>query len=240
MRNYAIILAGGEGHRAGGDVPKQFQEICGCPLVWWAARAFREADPGMEIVMVVHPGFIETFDHLRPGGEPTIPVTLCCGGRSRPESVINGLKMVGDMIGRDGDGVDDAVVLIHDGARPLVDSSLIRRGLSTLRPGAGAIPCVKSVSSLRELLDGVEGSRAVDRSRFVEVQTPQIFHYATIRGAYDAQCGDTSSFTDDASVAEACGVRIDIFEGDHSNIKVTHPEDFYIAEAILARRSGKE
>lgn len=82
MRKYAIILAGGSGTRAGGDMPKQFRQICRRPLVWWAMKAFRDADADTEIVLVVHPGFFDDWQILcdaMPEYE-RIPYTLCCGG----------------------------------------------------------------------------------------------------------------------------------------------------------------
>lgn len=237
MEKYAVILAGGVGHRAGGDVPKQFHRLGGRPLVWWAMKAFADADPGMRIVLVVHPDFVgrwqEMFMELPEADR--IPHVIAFGGASRPESVANGLKTVNNA-----GATADSPVLIHDGARPLVSPGMIRRGLDALQASKGVIPAVATVNSLRELSNpGVAmeqaESRSVDRARFVEVQTPQIFNFSTIAHLY-GNGEDISGFTDDASLAEAAGVEIGLYEGEATNIKVTHPLDFAIAEAILAAR----
>ncbi|MDE6010083.1 MAG: 2-C-methyl-D-erythritol 4-phosphate cytidylyltransferase [Muribaculaceae bacterium] len=236
MEKYAVILAGGSGRRAGGDMPKQFRLLSGRPVVWWSMKAFHDADPEIRIVLVVHPGFFDDwhliFDAL-PDAEK-IPHVISCGGRDRPESVKNGLLTVRDECQASG---EDPLIFIHDGARPLVTPEMILRGMLAWQPCEGVIPVVPSVSSLRELRDSevplVEAeSRSVDRSRYVEVQTPQIFRFSTIAALYFRNA-DLSHFTDDASVAEHAGVRIRLYRGDTFNIKVTNPEDFVIAEALI-------
>ncbi|MDE5958443.1 MAG: 2-C-methyl-D-erythritol 4-phosphate cytidylyltransferase [Muribaculaceae bacterium] len=245
MRKFAIILAGGTGSRAGGDLPKQFQPLCGRPVVWWSMQAFRRADPEIEMVLVVHPGYFDDWQILcdaLPEAD-RIPFTLSCGGRSRPESVANGLLTVRDILAdrcADAAEVAESVVLVHDGARPLVSPEMIRRGLAALRSGCGAIPAVEPVSSLREVAQPslpIEDreSRSVARNRYVEVQTPQIFHYTLLRDCY-SRGGDLSAYTDDASVAEAAGHRIHLYRGEESNLKVTHPSDFLIAGTLLRMR----
>lgn len=236
MDKYAIILAGGSGRRAGGDLPKQFRLLSGRPVVWWAMKAFHEADPDIKIILVVHPGFFDDWALLTDAlpESDRIPHVLSCGGRDRPESVKNGLLTVRDECLHPG---DDALILIHDGARPLVSPAMIARGISAWKPGEGVIPAVPSISSLRKLdnpdvpLVDAE-SHAVDRARYVDVQTPQIFSFSTLCSLY-FHATDLSRFTDDASMAEQGGVSIRLYEGDTFNIKVTNPEDFTIAEALL-------
>lgn len=241
MRKFAIILAGGEGRRAGGDMPKQFRRICGRPVVWWPIKAFLDADAATEIVLVVHPGYFADwqmlFDAL-PESE-RLPYTLCCGGRSRAESVKHGLLTVAELLGSaTGSETQEAVVMVHDGARPLVSPAMILRGMDACTAsGTGAIPAMRAVNSLRELADPSAAlceadSRSVSRARFVEVQTPQIFPYTLLRDCY-ARATDLSGFTDDASVVESAGHSVRLYEGESRNIKVTHPDDFVIAEALL-------
>lgn len=248
MKKYAIILAGGSGLRAGGDVPKQFHMLCGRPLLWWSMKAFTEAIADVRVVTVLHPDYLplwKELDESIPECE-RIPCEIAPGGVDRMESVRHGLIAVADLISADAYASDtqnlDAVVLVHDGARPLVDAALIRRGLDSLRAGKGTIPVIKAVNSLRRVeIPGAPlgdmRSESVDRSAYVEVQTPQIFHFSTLQRAYfNAPPG--GAFTDDASVAEASGVDITLYEGAPANIKVTHPTDFRIAEALLAGRAG--
>ncbi len=244
MRKYAIILAGGSGTRAGGDMPKQFRQICGRPLVWWAMKAFRDADADMEIVLVVHPGFFDDWQILcdaMPEYE-RIPYTLCCGGRTRAESVSNGLLTVAGLLGDAPAG--EAMVMVHDGARPLVSAGMIRRGMDAFCvSGAGVIPVMPAVNSLRQLaapsvsLAEAE-SHTVNRALYVEVQTPQIFPYRLLCDCYKS-ASDLSAYTDDASVVESAGHHVRLYEGESANIKVTHPDDFIIAEALLRARAGE-
>lgn len=254
---FAVILAGGEGHRAGGSLPKQFVDINGRPLVWWAMKAFRDYDPGLRIMLVVHPGFFDDWDIMfaELPEKDRIPHTVVCGGRSRAESVYNGLTAIREIINEESAEAGNAVaenqevnkvvnkawkVAIHDGARPNLKVEMIHRGFDALdacKPGVGVVPAVECTNSLRELtgnskdLESAE-SRVVDRSRYVEVQTPQIFRFNEIMGANE-KIADKSSFTDDASIAEAAGMKIRLYRGSADNIKVTHPLDFEIARIML-------
>lgn len=225
MKKECIILAGGEGRRAGAGLPKQFHNLGGVPLLWWSVRRFHEEDPSAGISVVLHPGFFDWWDVMvreLPDADREINVRLVCGGPSRAASVRNGLVGL----------PDDAstFVAVHDGARPLVDTAQIRRGWEAAENHGAAIPAIKVTDSLRELLpDG--GSAAVDRSRYVAVQTPQVFRADILREAY--RLDDRPEFTDDASRVEACGHEIYLYEGSPENIKVTVPGDFKIAEALL-------
>lgn len=244
MKRVVVILAGGEGHRAGGNVPKQFVDLCGLPVVWWSVKAFHEAYPDIVTVMVVHPGYFEDWDiqYRSLPAELRYDVHLCCGGRDRRESVCNGLLMARDVVsGQYGENqVNDVFVAIHDGARPLISADMIRRGFSVAKRGCGLVPAVKAVNSLRRIGNpahpfGNPDSFAVDRSYYVEVQTPQIFALDEILEIHRAlPIGE--SFTDDASMAESCGKQVILYEGIPENIKITHPADFTVASAILQKR----
>lgn len=217
--NYAIILAGGTGSRAGGLLPKQFQLIAGRRMFWWSVLAFRRFDPECRIILVVHPDFIDAFsDEEESTGIPLLKVP---GGSSRIESVRNGLTRILSEC-PDGAGSDEVRVFIHDAARPLVTPELIARGAEMAGKGVGAIPVVALSDSIRRLT--AEGSEAADRAAFVAVQTPQIFMLPDIAAAYDA-VKEGRGLTDDASVAERFGLKIVTFSGDPANFKVTNPND---------------
>lgn len=230
--NYAIILAGGSGVRAGGSLPKQFQYIGNCRMIWWSVNAFLRFDPECHIILVVHPAFLATWKEQFGEEERKLGVELykIAGGESRFESVKQGLLHI--LAIEDAPG--DAVVFIHDGARPLVTSQLIERGYKKISRGKGAIPVVPLTDSIR--IKNGKGSRAVNRSDFMAVQTPQIFYFDDIFHAYN-QVDNTDSLTDDASVAESYGLNIISFPGDPSNLKVTNPEDFIIANALCSLKS---
>lgn len=221
MKNFALILAGGTGTRAGGDLPKQFQKVGGRRLFWRSVDAFRDFDPHCSIILVVHPYFLENWDAVfgDEEKEEEISVFKTEGGATRIESVRKGLEFVASLP----DFTEDSVVFIHDSARPNVSPQLIGRGAATVNARVGAVPAVPLSDSIRQLTG--EGSRAVDRSEYVAVQTPQVFLAGDIIEAYKAVKSE-DGLTDDASVAERAGIHIDLYEGDPSNIKITHPSDF--------------
>ncbi len=228
MRKYAVIVAGGEGRRAGGDLPKQFRKLLGIPLLWWSVRAFHTEDPSTEIAIVIHPGFFDDWDLLYadlPEEDRRIPVRIVCGGATRFHSVTNGMTGI--------PASEDAMVAVHDAARPMVSPGLIARGWETCRRHAAAVPAVPVIDSLRRL-EG-EGSVAVPRPEFVAVQTPQVFRADILKDACAQTERDDALFSDDASAVEATGRRVALFEGDPENIKVTRPFDFDIAALLLKK-----
>ncbi len=227
MEKYAVIVAGGAGLRAGGEVPKQFQMLRGFPVVWWSVRAFYAEDPEVRIRLVLNPGFFDLWDILYselPEEEKKIKVEIICGGRNRLESVQNGILGINPARG------GETLIAVHDGARPMVTKELIARGWEAARKSGAAIPVVPMTDSIRQLTP--EGSVALDRSQYVRVQTPQIFYGDLLKEAYSREL--THEMTDDASVVEAAGGKITLYPGDESNIKITNPLDFKIAEAILS------
>lgn len=238
MKKYAVIVAGGEGLRAGGDLPKQFQQLLGIPMLWWSVRAFHAEDPATRIVLVLHPGFFDLWDTLYaelPEADRRIDVKLVAGGRSRSHSVFNGVMNIPDS--------DDVLVAVHDAARPLVSADLISRAWRSAEEHLAAIPAIPVTDSLRELdkADG-ERSRAVDRALFRAVQTPQTFradvlkrsfHLANADGAIEA---GKALFSDEASLVEAAGYEVSLFEGSPLNMKVTNPRDLLIARTLVENR----
>lgn len=224
MKKYALIMAAGEGRRAGGELPKQFAKLLGIPALWWSVSAFHKEDLDTRIIIVLHPGFFDDFEILHaelPEDLRKIPFKLVCGGRTRGDSVANGLMSVEDS--------QDALVAVHDAARPMVTPEMISRGWKCARKNRAAVPVVPVTDTLRRLTP--EGSETVDRSQFVSVQTPQVFNADLLHRAYRLE--DQPHFTDDASRVEALGIEVALYDGQPDNIKVTNPMDFTIAEALL-------
>ncbi|MDE5808098.1 MAG: 2-C-methyl-D-erythritol 4-phosphate cytidylyltransferase [Muribaculaceae bacterium] len=225
-KKYAVIVAGGSGIRAGGEIPKQFQMLCGLPVVWWSVRAFYHEDPEVKIRIVLHPGFFDLWDILYselPEEEKRIKVELVCGGRSRLESVKNGIMGIEPGV------AEETLIAVHDAARPLVSRELISRGWEAAKTSGAAIPVVPMTDSIRRLT--ADGSVALDRSKYVRVQTPQVFYADLLKDAYSREL--TPEMTDDASVAEAAGTKVALFEGSEANIKITNPIDFKIAALLM-------
>lgn len=225
-KRYAVILAGGSGVRAGGDVPKQFRLLRGLPVVWWSVKRFFSVDPSTEIRIVMHPGFFDLWDALYsslPEEDKRIKIELICGGRNRLESVKNGIAGI-DM----GNG-SETLIAVHDAARPLVDTDMISRGWETAERFGTAIPVAAMTDSIRKIMP--TGSVALDRSQYVRVQTPQVFHGDILKRAYSRTL--LPEMTDDASVVEAAGEKIVLYDGSENNIKITNPIDFKIAEILM-------
>lgn len=217
----AIVVAAGSGSRAGGT--KQWRILGGKPVVRWSVEAFLAA--GAEAVIVV----------IAPGSEAEAESALAglsgwrlaTGGDTRAASVRNGLEALG--------GPGDRPVLIHDAARPLLDGAVIRRLLEALQDADGALPVLPVVDSLRQATDGLV-SGAVDRDTLWRAQTPQAFRYLTIVEAFAAWPADETA-ADEATVVQRAGGRVRIVEGDPRLMKLTWPEDFAMAEALIPRQT---
>ena len=229
---YAVILAGGNGSRAGGEMPKQFVELLGIPILWWSVRAFHAADPDTHIVIVMNPSFWDDWDIIYnelPEEDRRIPLQLFCGGRSRTESVWNGIM--------DLPHDADTLIAVHDAARPLITKGMVAELWKTAEDKGSAVPCVEEVNSLR-VKDGGD-TRPVDRADFLVVQTPQVFRADILHDAY-VKHDPEAKFTDDASLVQQAGYDITVAPGIPDNIKVTNPMDFAVAEAIMRYQADKK
>ena len=219
MTKAAIIVAGGSGLRLGGPVPKQFQIVKGRPLLMWTIDAFHRYDASMPLIVVLPEMHFEIWKALCMGHRFFIPHQVVAGGEQRHHSVKAGLEKV------EGDGL----VAVHDGVRPLVSTDLIERCFDAADTHAAAIPVVPIVPSVRERTK--DGSRALDRSNLLAVQTPQCFHTDLLRKAF-AQPYDPA-FTDEAALVERLGVKVHLVDGGENNIKVTNGTDLRLAEMLL-------
>ena len=202
-------------------------------MVWHSARHFKFFDPDIKVVAVLHPHFYDYWGMQLQGyaEREGIDLTLAKGGSSRIKSVVSGLEVAVDVAAKHGGSAQDARVFIHDGARPFITTRMLKDSVKMVGKGTGAVPVVPVTDSLRERRE--DTTMTVDRSRFLAVQTPQVFMLDDIMRAYRL-LNDEERLTDDASVAEKAGLRINTYDGDNRNIKITNPIDFIIAEAILA------
>ncbi len=225
MTIHVIIVAAGSGSRFGAGLPKQFCELSGRPVLMTTIDAFRSALPEANIILVLS-------DPMRPLWQSMCDThgyespEIVSGGSSRAQSVSNAVLAI--------EGGCDDIVMIHDGARPLVDKDTIERVVGALAGADGAIPAIQVTDSIRLVSD--DGSSvSVDRSKLRAVQTPQAFWFKPLEEAY-RQAGEMS-FTDDASLMESTrhGM-IRLVEGSVENMKITNPGDMEIARIILERR----
>jgi len=219
FKEFAIIVAGGKGTRIKSKVPKQFLELLGLPILMHTINAFFKYSEYITVILVLPEDDFETWEILCQKHHFTKPVILQKGGDTRFQSVKNGLDKI------EGDGL----VAIHDGVRPLVSEDIIGASFRLAAVHQSAVAAVRLKESLR--MTDQDNTKAMDRSRFRLIQTPQTFQVPLIKNAY--QTKDDPSFTDDASVAEKAGHVISLFEGSYDNIKITTPEDLIVAEALL-------
>ncbi len=221
-RRYSVVVvAGGQGLRAGGTLPKQFQRIGEEPMLMHTLRAFHVYDYRMRIILVIPEGYRPLWETLCDECRFTVPHVVVHGGETRFHSVRNGLREISD----------EETVGIHDGARPFVTPSLIGCCFDTsFEQGVGVIPVVDEVNTVRVLTE--TGSRMVDRTRLKIVQTPQVFPAAMVKRAYEQEYDPT--FTDDASVVERSGMTVRLVEGEETNVKITTSFDLAVAEYRLA------
>lgn len=223
LKEYAIITAGGKGTRMGSDLPKQFMPVDGLPMIMYSIRAFKSYSDRIAIVLVLPEDAMAAWDRILGQYPPGIGIRIAAGGETRFSSVKNGLELTGDT----------GLVAIHDAARPLVSAALINRCFRHAEKSGNALPVIPLTDSLREISN--DESRPANREHFRRVQTPQVFEAGLIRKAYEQAY--RPSFTDDATVAESLGVKIDLVEGEERNIKITHPHDIAVAEALLKAKN---
>lgn len=222
MKRYALIVAGGSGKRMGAEVPKQFLELGGRPLLMYTIERFREFDENIEIITVLPENQIRNWMELQEKYSFPVVQTMVKGGRTRFHSVKNGLEFVDS----------PALVAIHDGVRPFVSVDTIRRCFETALLYGNAIPVISPSDTLRLVSD--ESSSPLDRMQVRLVQTPQVFSADLIKNAYRQEY--SPEFTDDAMVLEKTGAKINLVEGNRENIKITNPEDMLISNAFLSTK----
>jgi 2-C-methyl-D-erythritol 4-phosphate cytidylyltransferase len=219
MNRYALIVAGGTGTRMGTDIPKQFLELAGKPVLMHSIERFRSYDETIRIIVVIPESQFVFWDSLKEKYSFSVYHTLVKGGSSRFFSVKNGLREV----------EDNSIVAIHDGVRPLVSTDTIERCFRTAMEFGNAIPVINSSDSVRMVTE--HGNIPVNRHRLKIIQTPQVFNAGLIKKAYLREF--SPEYTDDAMLLETTGEIIHLVEGNRENIKITNPEDLTIAGALF-------
>ncbi len=219
MTEYALIVAGGKGTRIKSGLPKQFIEINGKPILLHTLEAFYRYSEKVIIVLVLPEDDFGIWNGICKKFNFNKTVLLQKGGETRFQSVRNGLDQM----------TGEGLVAIHDGVRPLVSEDIIGASFRLAAIHQFAVAAVRLKESIR--MTDQDNTKAMDRSRFRMIQTPQTFNLQLIKNAY--QIKEDSSLTDDASVAERAGHVISLFEGSYENIKITTAEDLIIAEALL-------
>jgi 2-C-methyl-D-erythritol 4-phosphate cytidylyltransferase len=221
----AIIVSAGSSSRMGG-VNKQFLEIDDIPVIAHSIIAFENCDYINEIVIVTRDKDISAINKIVEEYEFSKVRAVVCGGDTRQKSVINGLNAVCDKA---------EFIAIHDGARPLVSEKVIVDTLSVAIKTNAATTGVKVIDTIKVVDDDNIILSTPERACLRAVQTPQIFNKKLYLDAV-SHVENSDNFTDDCKLIEAYGQKVTFVDGDYENIKITTPNDIFVAEAYFAKR----
>lgn len=233
--NYCILLSGGKGTRMGTNVPKQYLEILGHPLIYYSIKAFQDSPLIDRIIIVASPGYENYFRGIIKEYNFDKVYGIAKAGKERYDSVFSGLSMIPDS-----DINNENVCLIHDGARPLVNQDIIRNCVKDALKYKASVAAVKAKDTIKVANSQGFAVKTPDRSSLYQVQTPQSFLidlvYDSYKKMYESQ--KTDGVTDDAMVVSSFG-GVDPFltESSYKNIKATTPEDLAIIEYFLKSNS---
>ena len=219
MKKYAIIVAVGTGSRMKKDIPKQFTLLNGKPIIEYSIESFNNYDPDLQIILVIHPEYIEFWKHLCLEHKISVPCKIVNGGETRFHSVKNGLESI----------EADGFVAIHDAARPMIDVAFVGQLFEEASIYGSAVPGIALNDTIRLLENNT--SRQLDRNLLRAMQTPQVFNVSELKHAYLQTFQPL--FTDDASVMQLAGYPLHLTEGRLENIKITIQKDLAIAEMMM-------
>ena len=233
MENFtAIILSAGSGSRMKRDIPKQYMDIDGYPVIYYSLKAFEESDvrsivlvTGVDDVDYCRKEIVQKYNFKKV--KAIVP-----GGNERYDSVYEGLKAAA--------GAD--YVMIHDGARPMITQDIIKRTISMTKEYRACVVGMPVKDTFRIIDENAFSKETPDRKTLWMMQTPQSFSYELLYRSYQTlykdinSANDVPQITDDAMVVEyGSGVKARIIEGSYENIKITTPEDISIAKAFLKK-----
>ena len=214
-----IIAAAGQGRRMGAPVPKQYMKIGGEYILAKTINAFEQAEEVDYTFIVTNRDYIDLCSEIVSERGFSKVLGIVNGGRERQDSVYNAIQTLNSKR----PGV--SIVLIHDGARPFVDGSVISSVIEAADRDGAAAACVAMTDSVRKAGKEKGKSMAVDRSDYYSVQTPQGFRKKILIESYEKAYDDGYMGTDDASIVERAGYDVTIVEGNYGNIKITTKED---------------
>jgi 2-C-methyl-D-erythritol 4-phosphate cytidylyltransferase len=224
MKKNAVIVAGGTGTRMNTSMPKQFLLLNGKPILYYTLDTFLKSYDDLKIILVLPEEYIAAGQEIIDAFFDYSRIQITAGGRTRFHSVQNGLQLI----------TEESIIFVHDGVRCLLTSALIKRCFTAALENGTAIPVISSKDSVRLITQA--SNEVIDRERIRLVQTPQTFHSKILLPAFNIDFKD--KFTDEASVVEAFGIKVDLIEGEENNIKITTPFDLLLAEQMIALQTS--
>lgn len=220
MKKIAVIVAGGTGTRMNSNIPKQFLLLKNKPVLFYTIDIFLKSYADMQIILVLPDEHVAAGQEIIDAFFDYDRIKITTGGRTRFHSVQNGLSLI----------EEESIVFVHDAVRCLLTADLIKRCYYAAIEHGCAIPVIDCKDSVR-IITGEENA-AIERDNVKLVQTPQTFHSKIILPAFNIDYKD--KFTDEATVAEAFGLKMHLLPGEENNIKITRPADLLLAESLIA------
>lgn len=225
MNNVAVILAAGSGTRMKSDKSKLLLEINGKTVIERTVKAFSKISEIDEIIVVIRKSDLDEFEkHLSKYN-----LSYCFGGATRQESVMNAVETI--------DECD--LIIIHDGARPLVTEKEITDTINKAKETGAAAVGVTPKDTIKIVDENLQIVGTPDRSNLISIRTPQVFDFSQYLKAVDLAKKQGKDFTDDCRLVENLGRKVNVVIGEYTNIKITTPEDIPMAESILKMRGEK-
>lgn len=219
MQKFVVVVAGGKGLRMGSEIPKQFMLLNNLPILMHTLSNFFRWDNKVNLILVLPENQRDYWNQLCLEYQFTVPHQITKGGETRFHSVLNGLQLV----------PKNTLVAIHDAVRPFVSKNTIQQCFDEAKAKGNAIPFTFIPDSLRWIENGE--SKILNRDKVIKILTPQVFQSNILHLAFQQTYQDF--FTDDASVIENIGEKINLVEGNPENIKITTPNDLIVAEAYI-------
>lgn len=223
MKVSAIIPAAGTGKRI--NAKKQFLEIAGRSMISITVGVFEDCQSIDDVIIVANKEDIELMRDILKGYKKVVKVVV--GGAERQDSVYSGLQELSP---------DTDIVVIHDGARPLVTKDIIANAVTEARVSQAAIVGIPAKDTIKTVSPENIVMETLERSSIWQAQTPQAFKYEVIKEAYERADKIGYKATDDSKLVERLGVSVKMVMGSYENIKITTKEDIAMAEAILKAR----
>ena len=224
-----IFPAAGAGRRMKADRNKVFLELSGVPILLRTLRRFSAVPAVAELIVVVAKDEIAFVEEMLEKAQGLKPWRVVQGGAERQYSIANGMAHL---------AADADIVLVHDAARPLVSLAAIEAVISAAREKGAAIAAVRAKNTIKVVGEDGRVEATPARASLWEVQTPQGFRREILQRAYEKAAQDGFLGTDDASLVERIGEAVFVVESDYGNLKITTPEDLWMAEALLVHSAG--